>query len=40
MVLDHIKEFIVLAKTENYSEAAEQTFISQSSLSKHIQFGS
>ena len=37
MELNHIKEFIVLAKTENYSDAAEKSFISQSSLSKHIQ---
>lgn len=36
MDLDHIKEFIVLTKTENYLEAAENLFISQSTLSKHI----
>lgn len=37
MELGHLKEFIALAKTENYLEAAENLFISQSSLSKHIQ---
>ena len=32
-----INEFIILAKTCNYQEAAEMLYISQSSLSKHIQ---
>lgn len=36
MELNYIKEFVVLAETENYLEAAESLFISQSSLSKHI----
>lgn len=36
MELSHLKEFIVLAKIENYLEAAENLYISQSSLSKHI----
>lgn len=31
-----MKEFIALTKAENYLEAAENLFISQSSLSKHI----
>ena len=34
--LNHVKEFIALTKTENYLEAAENLFTSQSSLSKHI----
>ena len=37
MEIQHLKEFIQLAKLENYMEAAEQLFISQSTLSKHIQ---
>ncbi|WP_288622848.1 LysR family transcriptional regulator [uncultured Streptococcus sp.] len=36
MELNQVKEFIALTKTENYLEAAENLFISQSSLSKHI----
>lgn len=36
MELNYFKEFIALTKTENYLEAAENLFISQSSLSKHI----
>lgn len=36
MELNYIKEFVVLAETENFLEAAETLFISQSSLSKHI----
>lgn len=32
----HIKEFAVLAEVQNYLEASELLFISQSSLSKHI----
>ena len=36
MEIDYIKEFVVLAETENYLEAAESLFISQSTLSKHI----
>lgn len=37
MNIQHLKEFIQLAKTENYLEASELLFISQSTLSKHIQ---
>lgn len=37
MEINYIKEFVVLAETENYLEASESLFISQSSLSKHIQ---
>ncbi len=33
----YIREFVMLAECLNYSEAAERLFISQSSLSKHIQ---
>ena len=33
----HIREFVMLADCLNFSEAAERLFISQSSLSKHIQ---
>lgn len=33
----YIKEFVMLAECLNFSEAAERLFISQSSLSKHIQ---
>ncbi len=32
----YLNEFIVLAETENYLQASESLFISQSSLSKHI----
>jgi DNA-binding transcriptional LysR family regulator len=32
----HVKEFAVLAEVQNYLEASELLFISQSSLSKHI----
>lgn len=37
MELNYLKEFVILAETGNYIEAAESLFISQSSLSKHIQ---
>ena len=37
MELDHIKEFLVLAKERNYSKAAEKLYMSQSVLTKHIQ---
>ena len=33
----YVKEFVMLAECLNFSEAAERLFISQSSLSKHIQ---
>ena len=36
MDTDRCREFVVLAQTCNYLQAAEQLFISQSSLSKHI----
>ncbi len=36
METDYLKEFITLSETENYLQAAEELFISQSSLSKHI----
>ncbi|MGN1019722.1 MAG: LysR family transcriptional regulator [Aristaeellaceae bacterium] len=36
MILDYICEFAVLAETCNYMEAADQLFISQSALSRHI----
>ena len=37
MDTNYIKEFVMLAECLNFSEAAERLFISQSSLSKHIQ---
>ena len=37
METQHIREFVVLAECLSYSEAAASLFISQSSLSKHIQ---
>lgn len=37
MDIDYIREFSMLAECLNFSEAAERLFISQSSLSKHIQ---
>lgn len=36
MKTEYIREFVVLAETQNYLHASEQLFISQSSLSKHI----
>ncbi len=36
MELNYLKEFIVLAEVGNYLEAADQLYISQSSLSRHI----
>lgn len=36
MELNYIKEFVVLAEIGNYLEAADQLFIAQSSLSRHI----
>ena len=36
MNTEHIKEFVLLASNLNFSKAAEDSFISQSSLSKHI----
>ena len=37
MDIKYLNEFIVLAETGNFSEAADLLFLSQSSLSKHIQ---
>ena len=36
MEINYIKEFVILAETENFLEASDSLFISQSSLSKHI----
>lgn len=36
MEIGYIKEFVVLAETGSFLEAADRLFISQSSLSKHI----
>lgn len=36
MKTEYIREFVVLAETQNFLQAAEQLFISQSSLSKHM----
>jgi LysR family transcriptional regulator, transcription activator of glutamate synthase operon len=36
MDINYFREFVVLAKTGNFMEAAEQLYISQSTLSKHI----
>lgn len=36
MELDYLREFVTLARTCQFLETAEQLFISQSSLSKHI----
>ena len=36
MEIDYIREFVVLTETENFLEAAERLFISQSSLTRHI----
>jgi len=36
MEIDYVREFIVLAETGSFSEAAEKLFISQSSLTRHI----
>lgn len=36
MKFENMKEFTVLAKTRNFLEAAEELYISQSTLSKHI----
>lgn len=37
MDIEHIQEFVILAETCSFQETAAQTFISQSSLTKHIQ---
>ena len=36
MDTEHIKEFLVMAKTQNYTSASEELYISQSSIFKHI----
>lgn len=36
MEIDYLREFVVLAETGNFLEAADRLFISQSSLSRHI----
>lgn len=36
MNIDYLREFVVLAETLNYQEAAERLFLAQSALSKHI----
>ena len=36
MELSYIREFVVLAETGNYLEAADALFIAQSSSSRHI----
>jgi DNA-binding transcriptional LysR family regulator len=36
MEINHLREFVVLAETGNFLEAADLLYISQSSLSKHI----
>ncbi|HCE11421.1 MAG TPA: LysR family transcriptional regulator, partial [Enterococcus sp.] len=35
MNINHLRDFIVLTKHNNYIEAAEELYISQSALSKH-----
>ena len=37
MDLNHIKEFVLLANINNFQEAADSLYISQSTLSRHIQ---
>ena len=37
MDIDYIHEFVVLADTGNYMEAADKLFLTQSSLTRHIQ---
>ena len=36
MEIKYLSEFVTLAEKENYMEAADELYISQSSLSKHI----
>ncbi len=36
MEINHLREFVVLAQTGNFLEAAQQVYTSQSALSKHI----
>ena len=35
MNINYLKDFVILAKHNNYLEAAEELFIAQSTLSKH-----
>lgn len=37
MNINYLKDFVILSKHNNYLEASEELFISQSTLSKHIQ---
>ena len=37
MNINHLHEFVVLVESENYIDAAEKLYISQSTLTKHIQ---
>lgn len=37
MELEYLRDFVVLSKTNNYLEAADELFIAQSSLTRHIQ---
>jgi LysR family transcriptional regulator, transcription activator of glutamate synthase operon len=36
MEIDHLREFVILAQTGNFMEAADLLYVSQSTLSKHI----
>lgn len=36
MDIEHLKEFLVMAKTQNYTSASEELYISQSSIFKHV----
>lgn len=37
MKLEYLEDFVVLAETMNYEQAAFKLYVSQSTLSKHIQ---
>ena len=37
MELNYLQEFVTLARTLHYSEAAEELFVSQATLTRHIQ---
>ena len=36
MEINYLKEFVILARTGNYLEAADSLYMGQSSLSRHI----
>ena len=36
MKLNHMREFVVLAENKNYTVTAEELYITQSALSRHI----